>query len=217
MTKYVTIIGVDIVQPLAALLEKFLSLPHPIDNQSRHGNERGYSASICLLTSVIVESFVMRARYLNAEEEPAKKRSVHEFLSQKYPDFEWGDELVEVFILRDVIAHNHLWEIESSSDRNIWTDLLRKQIHPLTDKWKDTKYRNYVDIEIARTKTLCLHVIPTQIERSDALKVLKVSKRTLDFLSTKEGPILGVERTLADFGDRMLNLQAILDEAIKAI
>jgi hypothetical protein len=50
------------------------------------------------------------------------------------------------------------------------------------------------------------------------LKVLKVAKRTLDFLATKEGPILGVDNILAEFSDRrMLNLQSILDEAIKAI
>lgn len=204
----------DIVQPLAAILEIYLGLC-PKENISKFVNERGYSASICLLTSVIVESFIMRARYLNAEEESSKKRSVHEFLAQKYPDFEWGDELVEVFILRDVIAHNHLWEIESSDDHNIRTDIHRKQIHQLTNKWIDKKYRHYVDTEIARTKTLCLHVIPTQIERSDARKILKVANTTLDFLATKEGQRLGIEATKVYFNSRMQNLQNFLGEAIR--
>ena len=217
MTKYVTILGPDLVQPLAILLENLLRLPTPSDGKSRHGHERGYAATVCLLTAILVESFVMRAKYLNAKEESVKKRSVHEFMATQYPDFDSHDELVEMFVLRDVIAHNDLWEIESSAYRNIWTELLSKAIHPLTDKLKDKKYRNSVDIEDARTKILCLHVIPTQIERSDAAKVMKIAGRTLGFLSEKQGAILGVDATLARFRGKALNLRAILNEAISAI
>ena len=216
MPNYVSIIGSDLIQPLASILDKFLNLLSK-EKGKRHGDERGYSASICLLIAVIVESFAMKARYLNESEESAKEKSLYRFMSREYPEFEFADQLLEVFILRDVIAHNHLWMIESSSDRDIWTDILRKKMHPLTDRWRDKKYRDYVDIEIARTKTLSLHVIPTQIDRTDVSKVLKVAKGTLDFLLKREGPILGVNANLAEFRGMLLNLPGILEEAIQAI
>src|SRR3990172_8094 len=102
MPKYVSLIGNDLVQPLADLLDRLLSLPRPTEGQSAHGDERGYSISICLLAAVVVESFVMRARYLHETEEAAKERSLHKFLAMEYPDFELSTELIEVFILRDV-------------------------------------------------------------------------------------------------------------------
>jgi len=218
MVSYVSIIASHLVQPLADLLGKLILLPEPSDPEApKHGDELGYSAAICLLTAVIVESFAMRARFLNSEDEASRERAVHRFIAKRYPDFEWIKEVAELFIIRDLIAHNHLWRIESTSNRNVWTELLTKELDPLTEEAKGKKYSKYVDINIARTRTLCLHVIPTQLERSDVAKVLRVAKNTLSVMAAKEGAILGVEANQALFRDRLMNLPDILQEAIRAI
>ena len=216
--EYVSIIAPNLVQPLADILAKVVDIPTPEDpDQPRHGNELGYSAVASLLCTVILESFVMRARFLANHGETAKKHTVHSFLSEQYPDFDAVQEVTEVFILRDVIAHNHLWRLESTSDRNVWTELLRKELDAITEAARDKKYKQLVDPSIGRTRLLCLHVIPTQIDRTDLKKVLNVARNTLNFLSTKEGALLGVEATQAQFRGNLVNLPNLLAEVLRAI
>jgi hypothetical protein len=59
----------------------------------------------------------MRVRYINRDRLPIKRISVVDYLLQLYPDYQRRNELIEVFVVRDVIAHNHLWEIDFS-----WTE-----------------------------------------------------------------------------------------------
>lgn len=159
----------------------------------------------------------MRDRFLRKEDETAARRPVHRFLLETYPNFDAIAEVTEVFILRDVIAHNHLWRLQSISDRNIWTDLVAKEMDELSARAIDAKYKEHVDASIARTNTLCLHVIPTQIDRSDLIKVLRVARTTLDFLSSQLGPSLGVQATQAQYRGSLVDLPTLLDEAIRAI
>jgi hypothetical protein len=216
MPKYVSIIGTDLVEPLVVLLERLIEFPQPDSKSGIVGSERGLCASICLLTAVIIESFTMRVRYLNESNESAGQRSLHKFIEQKYPEFPWSNELVEVFILRDVIAHNHLWKLESTNS-DVWINLLKKEIHPLTDKFSGNKYKENVNLEIGRTKILGLHVIPTQIDRTDVNKVLEIASQTLKYFSKEEGPILGVQAIMLKFRGYMLDFDSILREASKAI
>lgn len=217
MVDYLTILGPRLIQPMADILEKLLSFPRSENKQKLTPDESGYSVLICLLTAVIVESFVMRVRYLNYSEETESVRSLHKFLDEKYPMFDLTQELIEIFILRDVIAHNHIWEITSSGDSNIWLETQMKNMHPLTSNRKDKKYNNAVNIKSARTKISKLHVIPTQINITDVSKVLRIARDTLIFLEEQEGQILGVYATQAIFRESMVSLPELYEKAIKII
>jgi len=120
MANYITIIGHSLLQPICTLLEKLLDLPVEDDEEaSKHPDERGYSISISLLLAVMTESVIMRARYLNSSMPSSSEKSIQKFLAARYPGLPHSGELIEIFILRDAIAHNHLWRIESASNINI--------------------------------------------------------------------------------------------------
>src|SRR5215470_15633180 len=60
---YVSVIAVRLVEPIFTLLHRLLADPHPGSNEVQTGaRENGYSASICLLLVVLLESMIARAR-----------------------------------------------------------------------------------------------------------------------------------------------------------
>jgi len=218
MTGAVSIIGSKLAQPLADVLQRLVRAPAPgAGPKPPPIDEAGHSATACLLVAVILESFVMRARYLDSQEDRVDARTVHDYLAKRFPDFLDEDKVRELFVLRDSIAHNHLWLLELSDDRQTWGDIIQKEMHELTERYKDRKYEQAVDPEIARTRMLCLHVIPTQIDRSDVQKVLRVLRDALGFLDAKRGPILGVTANIVQFDGSLLNLLQLTEQAIRAI
>lgn len=200
MPKYITIIGHTLMQPICTLSEKIVSLPIKEGKTiSDHPDERGFATSICLLLAVMTESFIMRARYLNKENSASTERNITRFIKATYPDFEKSDELAEIFVLRDTIAHNHLWQIESVGDINIWTDLLKKELNPLTEQWTDKKYDLFVDTSNGKTKKLKLHIVPTQIDRTDVAQVLKTVTEILLYIDESENHTLGFKNNFVVF------------------
>jgi hypothetical protein len=199
------------MQPVCTLCEKLFALPIAEGEViSRHPDERGYATSICLLLAIMTESFIMRARYLNSDKPSSSERNITKFITTRYPDLSKTDELKEIFVLRDTIAHNHLWEIESKSDTNIWTELLKKEIAPLTDQWTDKKYELLVNTNNGTTKKLELHVIPTQINRTDVVKVLNEVAEILAQIDNKENFALGFSNNYVMFRGNYINfLQAV--------
>lgn len=206
------------MQPICTLVEKLLALPISEDEvTSHHPDERGYATSICVLLAIMTESFIMRARYLNLEDPSSSERNISKFIGTRYPDLTKTTELIEVFILRDTIAHNHLWEIESTSNTNIWTELMKKEITPLTSHWADKKYELFVNTDNGTTKKLKLHVIPTQINRTDMLKVLKTVVETLSQIDNKENFSLGFSNNYVIFRDDYINFLQVANSLIKDI
>lgn len=114
----VTIVGGSYFEPISALLERLENYGHVPSNEVQSGYfVHGFATSICLLAVVCLESYVMRIRYLNkATQDEVDKVTVPAYLKGLYPDFPFESELTEIHILRDVIAHNHLWEISFSWD-----------------------------------------------------------------------------------------------------
>jgi hypothetical protein len=106
---------------------------------------------------------------------------VVDYLLQLYPDYQRRDELIEVFVVRDVIAHNHLWEIDFSwSEESMMTLLHAEKESTAVDK----KYEKVVD-ERRRTKTLDLNILPSKVDRTDVFKVFYIVWETLMFLEKK--------------------------------
>ena len=180
----VTIIGSSYFQPVADLLSQLLRRPRPKPNEVQAGYyENGYCASMILLLVTMLESYVMRVRYINREALPIQKMPLAKYLTKLYPDYEQPEELTEVLVVRDVIAHNHLWEMDVSwpDDDLMILDRAQKE-----DTEGDNKYRSVVNTETRRTKLLELNVIPTRVGRSDLLKVFDLVWETLLFLEIKD-------------------------------
>jgi len=68
---------------------------------------------------------------------------------------------------------------------------LKKEIDPLTDQWTDKKYNLFVHINNVKIKKLELHLIPTQINTTEVMKVPKVVVETLIYIGDVEIHALG--------------------------
>jgi len=124
----------------------------------------------------------MRVRYINRNHPSSQTTNVLEFLKSLYPAFPDFDCLVETFILRDLLAHNHLWVIEFLWDDEIGMKLLDAKKHSLSG---NRKYKDHVDIGNRKTKQLGLNVFPTRVNRMDVGKVLKTIWDALIYLEGK--------------------------------
>src|SRR2546427_8510924 len=168
---YISIFAVSLVQPIADLLDRLFSRPHPGSSIVQTGSrENGYSVSICLLLAVFLESFVKRAIYLSEDSlKPSEKKDALKFLRKRYPSCALLPAITEIFVLRDIIAHNHLWKMEYSTHSQSRRDLLSKELDSSSG---DRKFKDCVDLQTGTTKVLVLKLIPTKIDRSEVIKVL---------------------------------------------
>lgn len=103
----VTIVGSSYFQPITDLIARLMGSAKPASSEVKtSSHENGYCASLVLLLIAMLESYVMRVRYINRDRSPIKRISVVDYLLQLYPDYQRRNELIEVFVVRDVIAHN---------------------------------------------------------------------------------------------------------------
>jgi hypothetical protein len=174
---YVSIIGFSYLNPIARLLETLESFdskgPNPVQVSIV---ENGYSAAIIILTVLLVESAIARTQYVLSENPPKKPL---EFVRKTYSSSSFVDKLEELFVVRDVIAHNHVWEAQF-----IWDDQSGMKLISATLKegYGDKKYAKVLDPRIRKTRRLGINLFPTRICREDATTVLKNAVEFLMFL-----------------------------------
>ena len=178
----VTIVGSSYFQPITDLLARLMSQQKSASSEVQtSSHENGYCASLVLLLVAMLESYVMRVRYINRDRFSIKRISVVEYLRQLYSDYQRWNELIEIFVVRDVIAHNHLWEIDFAwSEDSVMTLLQAEKESTAGDK----KYKKVVN-EQKRTNALDLNILPTKVDRTDVFKVFDIVWETLIFLETK--------------------------------
>lgn len=179
----VSIIGCSYFQPIADLIRRLSVLPTLGTNDVKvNPDENGYSVSIILLLVSMCESYVMRVRYINRILYPIKKISVVRYIQDLYPDYRNIDALSEVFSLRDLIAHNHLWEIDFTWAEEPGMTLINAKLEKTAG---DKKYHNTTDEPTRKTKTLALNSVPIKVGRDDVHKAFKVVWNTLIFWRKK--------------------------------
>lgn len=182
--KQVSIVGSSYFQPIADLVDKLLKHPKHAPNAVQSGfYENGYAVSIILLLVAMLESYIVRVRYIHNSMVPAKIRQAIEILIKVYPTFRLKKSLTDIYVLRDSIFHNHLWEIEYS-----WHSSPSMILHSASKNpaFGDIKYAHRVNLKTRRTKALNLHVVPTRVDRRDAYKVFITVWKTLLYLESKD-------------------------------
>ena len=103
---YVSVIGISFVHPITTLLEALESFDPKGPNELQASPfENGYSVAVIVLTVLMLESAVGRTQYVRNE----KSENPVKFIRSTYPDSGFADEIEELFVIRDVIAHNHIW------------------------------------------------------------------------------------------------------------
>ena len=215
--KLVSIIGSAYLQPIADLLRRLFQLPRLQVNQVQTSvNENGYSASLCVISVLCFESYTMRVRYLNRSPSIAGEKAPLIFLRKLYPNFPDFDKLEEVFVLRDLITHNHLWHIDYLRNEIEVMKILRAIRDPISG---DKKYKRCIDSVNYKTKILELNIFPIRVNRIDVSKVLKTIWNALLFLESKNMQQCYVSQQTVWFEKKIINfgkLVSVVEERVKA-
>ncbi len=202
----VSIVGSGYFQPVADLVSRLLGWSATKRNAVRAGYyDNIYAASIVLLMVAALESYATRLRYFKGV--PAAKRhmTVAQYIKHVFQDFRLGKAVTEIFVLRDALFHNHLWVIQSSYRPT--------KLHSATlvAHREDSKYRAVVNPNTRRTRTLRLHVVPTRVDRRDALKVIDTVWKVLLFIESKNRNFCYVSDHNVPFQARMRPFSEVRD------
>lgn len=205
----VSIIGDSYLEPIADLTERLISRGSSQNDVKVSAVENGYAVSLCILLVAWFESWVTRVRYLNSANAHAAIKQPVEFLYSLYPDLPIYDELVEVFVLRDTLAHNHLWLIKFS-----WDDVSNMHLRKAQKDafYGDKKYRKYVDLHKRRTKKLGLNIVPIKVGAADFKVALKFIWKGLEFIRTKDPTHLGIGNGHIKFQSKLIPVRSFVTQ-----
>ena len=180
----ITILGTSFLEPILSLWEKLDETNFTGNSEIRKSmNENGYSCSIISLCVFCIESFITRMRYVDNADLSERKDALKYFRSKFLDEGIFNEKITELFVLRNLIAHNHLWGINYDFDNNYNEININRNIF---DGWGNNDFNNNIVLEDCKTKRLKLEIIPTKIGKEDVKKVLKTLKEFLDFISSKD-------------------------------
>ena len=186
---YVSVIGTSYLYPIASLLDALLAFNPKGPNEVQASSpENGYSVSIIVLAVLLIESFVNRAQYLLPK--TSKPKNPYKFVESHYPDSGWVEKIRELSVLRDLIAHNHIWEATYGWGEEIDMKLVKTPIKQTG--YGDGKFDDVVDLDSRLTKSLKLNVFPTKINYLDVKIVLKTTVDFLLFLESQDLRIVNI-------------------------
>lgn len=176
--KLVTIIGSAYFQPIADLIDRWLATQRrPSPNKVQSGYyEHGYAASVALLLVAMLESYISRLRFVQHAKIPSTVSKPLEIVTCMYPKLRHMKALTEIYVLRDTLMHNHLWEIDYEWGGSPAMVLKGATKHPA---YGDRKYKARVNEKTRRTRALNLNVVPSRVDRRDVLKVFDTVWKTL--------------------------------------
>jgi hypothetical protein len=201
-TGFVSVIARNLYWPIATELTA-LEAAGPIrpNDLQTNSSENGHALAVVILGVLALESAINRAGLVHGDRhldtrgklEPALGYLKMRLNGHSCSDWDCPmkvlntDALFEVFVVRDVIAHNHLWSGDFVEDPNgNWLAQRGAQPEP---GFGDVKFQQYVDLAKGVTKHLRLNIVPTRVWRQDAYLALQTLFRALDALDHLGKPL----------------------------
>jgi hypothetical protein len=167
ITSYDSVIAGNFVQPLVTLVANLVAKKREGVPGKSNEHELDWSLPTILLTVVMFESYLgWVQRHGNTGVPPESSAyKFYEALRDKHPKS--LPDVTEAFIMRDMIAHNHVWSVDFE-----WGEspkvLSIKHVVGGDRKWEQS-------IDIGKGMTASgLHVIPTMVDRQDVKGVLQM-------------------------------------------
>lgn len=154
------------------------------------GAEIDYSTTLILLLVLLTESYLARVRYFDKSTDPRTKKMAPTYLASLKGCRRLARRFSEVYLLRNAIAHNHVFEYQQqwNSDGHC-----RYRKFKIDSSWqgesKRDVYSKYVRLpKYAEPKTslLGLRVVPGRMGREDVLIVFEVVQQVLQQLHKKK-------------------------------
>lgn len=173
----VTVFAGGLLQPIADLIGTLALTPVKSDRSVVGERENGYCISILMLSVLAFESLVGRISHLRklnlgVDRQQSKTESnSHTYLPIVDPSFPAAllEDLTDIYVLRDAIAHGHIWTVEYMIRRDA-IDVTSRSIHP---GYGDTKHKLRVDQSTGLTHRLALNALPSEIGLREAATALK--------------------------------------------
>jgi len=201
-----------------------LARPAAADTLEVSPREVAHSISIMVMTAFLMESNagrlaalgrLPRASVTGGRSTPGTDLDavdlIRDALSDAPEDRAAWESVHELFVVRDVLAHNHVLRIVLQRPSRDWdTSPTLQDVAAIRGRVNTVKYRSSVDPSTFRTKLLGLHVIPTMVRRWDVAQSLPIVVSTLDRLADCDIPNM---RSLADdnfrIGGRLTTLRDV--------
>lgn len=213
--KLVTVLGTAYFQPITDLIDRLLRRkPHRPNRVKSSHDENGYSVATILLLVAMFESYVSRVRFVQPAKIKNSARSALDVVLSVFPRLRHRVALEEVYVLRDLLMHSHLWEIEYEWGGPVPMQLKKATLHPW---YGDKKFRNRVNMTTYRTKALGLAVFPLRIYRRDLLKVFDTLWKTLLRFEAQDLNQCGVSYLHVRFRGHSVLFGSLRDEIEKAL
>src|SRR5262249_31649765 len=153
------------------------------------------AASIAVLAIFVIESVCNRVRHVRGD---APKGAVETLRDCGAGPL--AEDVEELFVVRDVVAHNHLWDATIADDDDKGLLLVEATLLP---GYGDKKFNRVVDRATRRTRRLGLDVFPTRIHRHTAIVVLRKSVDVLRFLGDINMSFVGAAPWISWHGQRV--------------
>jgi hypothetical protein len=183
--EYVSLLFASLLQPIVDLFDLMEQKEPKGPNEVQASRaENGYAASIAILAALVIESACNRVRYVRGDVD--RKGAVQTLRELQAAGL--ADDVEEIFVLRDVIAHNHMWEATIADD-----DVKGLVVVSATKRpgYGDDKFDRVVDLATRRTRRLHLDVFPNRIHRQTAIVALEKCVEVLRFLENSDSSFVG--------------------------
>ena len=175
-TNYVSATFLRLIEPITELYQKMIErgTSKPAEVQASFV-ENGYAIAIVALTAFLIEGACGRARYVKGDQDEISAIKTLKRLG----DDDLAADVEEVFVIRDVVAHSHLWVAQVDWQRD---DLIFVNGPTKLPAYGDAKFNSVVDTKSRTTRRLKLDVFPTKIRQQSAVIAMKQAVKVLRFL-----------------------------------
>ena len=204
----VSIIGGSYLHPIARLFEALTSLSLGPVAEGATVLENGYSVAILTLSVLFAESYLRRACYVRGD--PAY-RSALSYARREFSDYSRLDCLEEIFVARDIVAHNHLWGslVEWDDDGNMHTSDTKHLAGG------DPKFERVANTATLRTRRLDLRLVPTSVCHVDAAVVFAEAARFVIHLESIDRRYAYLSEQILKYRGKALRFPEFLSQLMK--
>jgi hypothetical protein len=205
------------MQPISILLIELESVANKSDSYSIPMDvnavkvsplESAYSASVILLSVVMLESILAELKTTNPTPYPGGK-DVKQFFKETFTiDKKLETILHELFVVRDVIAHSHIWEIAYFEDDSG----MRVESKELQAGYGRGEFQNRINEETKKTKKLSINLVLIQMNCRDVVIVLKNIIKIIDFLQGQQSQNIYLPYPHIKYGDNCLSFEVFVNQ-----
>lgn len=189
--QFISIAGSEFKYPIADYVHQLVRSKRnetypdiPLSSETR------CSALLILLLVIMVESYLARIRHFDKKTNSVRKKHASTYLASLNGCKRLARRFNEVYLLRNAIAHNHVFEYEQVWESNGELDFRNFKVDP---SWQGERnsliYSKYVKVgkrSEPRTSLLGLRVVPGRMGREDVLIVFETAHQILQQLRKKK-------------------------------